>query len=136
MDVIYELTEEHIQQLHALYQHEWWTVGRTLEQTQQCVDGSQICLGLIDNHSQLQGFARVITDYTFKAFIFDLIIAKKHRHAGLGRRLLELIKSHDQLKHVHHIELYCKPDVETFYAQHGFTSDIEGIKLLRYLNSK
>ena len=135
MEVTFSLTENQIRQLHNLYQNEWWTKGRSLEDTRKCIKGSQICIGLIDENSNLQGFARVITDFTFKALIFDIIIDEKHRNAGLGTTILNLIKTHKELEKVKHFELYCHPDLVEFYAKFGFSSDIDDIVLLRCKNA-
>lgn len=134
MNVIYSLTENHIVQLHELYQQEWWTKGRTLEETKNCVAGSQICVGLISARDELIGFARVLTDLTFKALIFDVIVRKDHRKTGLGDKLLSLIKSHEKLQDVKHFELYCLPEMCDFYAKHGFTT-ISEIRLMRLSNA-
>lgn len=130
MDVIYELTESHIQDLHNLYKNEWWTNQRTLQQTTQCVEGSQICIGLLD-HNTLIGFVRVITDYTFKALILDLIINNEYRAQDLGAKLMQLVKDHKKLKQVTHFELYCLPELIDYYKQFDFSEEIGGIKLLR-----
>ncbi len=134
MDVVYELTETQIQELHDLFKNEWWTKQRTLEDTRQCVQGSQICIGLVDD-TKLAGFVRVITDYTFKALIFDLIIKKQYRNKSLGKKLIHLVKSHEAIKDVPHFELYCLPELRDFYRSCGFTDDINGIELLRYNNA-
>jgi len=105
-----------------------------MDETTSCVKGSQICLGLVDEHNTLQGFARVLTDYTFKALIFDLIVADTYRNKGLGNQLMSLIKNHPDLRNVKHFELYCLPDMFDFYEKHGFTSDVGDIKLLRHNN--
>ena len=131
MNVIYSLTENHITQLHELYQQEWWTKGRTLEETRSCVAGSQICVGLISANNELIGFARVLTDLTFKALIFDVIVRKDHRNTRLGDKLLSLIKSHEKLQGVKHFELYCLPEMCDFYAKHGFAT-IGEIQLMRF----
>jgi predicted GNAT family N-acyltransferase len=130
MNVIYSLTENHIAQLHELYQHEWWTKGRTLEETKNCVAGSQVCVGLISANNELIGFARVLTDLTLKALIFDVIVRKDYRKTGLGDKLLSLIKSHKKLQDVKHFELYCLPEMCDFYAKHDFTT-IGEIRLMR-----
>jgi len=94
MNVIRELSEKHIEQLHALYQAEWWTRGRSLENTKQCVSGSQICIGITSENDDLIGFVRVLTDFTFKALIFDVIVTQTERGKGLGNKLLSLVKNH------------------------------------------
>lgn len=85
MNVIHTLSQKHISQLHELYQQEWWTKGRTLEETKNCVAGSQVCIGLISANDEPIGFARVLTDFTFKALIFDVIVRKNHRKPALAK---------------------------------------------------
>jgi len=135
MEIIYSFNDKQVQELHELYLHEWWTDQRTLAETQKCITGSQICIGLIDSTGSLQGFARVLTDYTFKALIFDLIVAKKQRNSGIGNKLIAIIKKHEKLQGVKHFELYCLPEVFSFYEKHGFSSDVGNIKLMRYKNA-
>ena len=132
MKEVSELTSEHIKQLHNLYQGEWWTKGRTREDTAKCVNGSQICVGIIDENENLVGFVRVITDFIYKALLLDLIIKEENRKSGLGEKLINLIKNHKKLKEVKHFELYCLPELEEYYAKHGFTSEVSGIKFLRH----
>lgn len=134
-DVITQLDERQIGQLHALYQREWWTKGRSLESTRQCVTGSQVCLGLVDEAGDLAGFTRVITDFTFKAFVFDVIIAEHSRGLGLGERLVRLVLDHEPLRAVKHIELYCLPELVPFYARYGFSDGVGAVRLMRRIES-
>ena len=131
MHIVYRLDETRIAQLHALFAREWWTAGRSLEETRRCVEGSQIRIGLIDDAGDLTGFARVITDYTFKALIFDVVVAGGHRGKGLGDRLIELVLEHRELARVGHFELYCRPEIEPFYERHGFSAEVGGVRLMR-----
>ena len=134
MEVIYKLSDNYIQDLHELYKSEWWTNKRSLAQTKKCVEGSQIVIGLVENN-KLIGFVRVITDYTFKALIFDLILKKEYRNKNLGQKLMHLIKKHEKLKDIAHFELYCLPELIEFYKQFNFSEEIGGIKLLRCNNA-
>jgi len=135
MNVIYSLSEDHIAQLHTLYQQEWWTKGRSAEDTKKCVLGSQICIGIVSETDELVGFARVITDYVFKAFVFDVIVRHDARGLGLGNKLLSLITTHQQLESVRHFELYCLPEMMAFYTKHGFVSEVGEIQLMRLSNA-
>ena len=135
MEFIYEFDEGQIKDLHTLYQREWWTKGRSLIDTKACVEGSQICIGVVDASGHLQGFARVLTDYTFKALIFDLIVSERQRGTGLGDKLMGLIMNHEQLRHVKHFELYCLPELYAFYENYGFSPDVGDIKLMRCVSA-
>jgi predicted GNAT family N-acyltransferase len=134
MQVIDRFTEDQLHQLHALYQQEWWTRDRTFVDSKKCVERSQICIGLIDGSGKLQGFARVLTDYLFKALIFDVIVASNRRGTGLGKQLVSLILNHRELQTVKHVELYCLPEMSGFYAKLGFSSDVGQVNLMRLEN--
>ena len=131
MTIIYQFSAHHIQQVHQLYQEVWWGKTRTIEEAISCVNGSQVCIGILDNENNLIAFARVISDFTYKAIIFDVIVGASHRGKGLGQKLMRLIKGHEQLKDVKHFELYCLPEMEAFYESFDFNTDIGGIKLMR-----
>ena len=135
MQVIYEFTEEQIENLQELYRREWWTDTRTLAETKACVEGSQISIGIVDAAGRLQGFARVLTDFTFKALIFDVIVSQGCRGTGLGDRLMELIMSHERLRRVKHFELYCLPEMYAFYERCGFSPDVGDITLMRCIKA-
>lgn len=130
MEITYHLGPDHIKQLHNLYQHEWWTKGRTLEDTTKCVAGSQVCIGIL-SEQQLVGFLRVLSDFTFKAIIFDVIVERTHRGQGLGNQLIELAKTHPQLRDVKHFELYGLPEMHGFYTKHGFSTEVGNLVLMR-----
>lgn len=131
MKTISEFEDKHIEQLTELYQGEWWSRGRTLEETRRAVTHSQISIGIVDDHGDLQGFARVITDFTFKALVFDVIVSDQCRDQGIGRRLLDTVQNHQKLKAVGHLELYCLPELESYYERHGFSAEVGGVRLLR-----
>ncbi|EPJ46144.1 MAG: hypothetical protein OFPI_35040 [Osedax symbiont Rs2] len=135
MKIITEFTDENIKQVHQLFKQEWWCKDRTLEDTENCVRGSQVCIGLIDDNENLIGFTRIISDFIYKAFIFDVIVLADYRGKGLGKKLMHFIENHHKLKHVKHFELYCLPEMEEFYASFGFSTQVGGIKLMRSINA-
>ena len=100
-----------------------------------CVRGSQICIGILDNDENLIGFTRFISDFIYKAIIFDVIVSASYRGQGLGQKLISLVKNNEKLKEVKHFELYCLPEMETFYSNLGFSIDVGGIKLMRSVNA-
>ena len=134
MDVqcVASLTDTQVSELHQLFQNEWWTKGRTLDDTRRMLAHSDFVFAASEPETgRLVGFARVLTDRTFKAFIFDVIAAPEHRGRGLGRLLVDRILEHPELASVHHFELYCLPELVPFYERWGFSSDTGGISLLR-----
>ncbi len=77
------------------------------------------------------GFARVLTDRVFKAFIFDLIVVPEHRGRGLGEALMRRILDRPDLAAVRHFELYCLPEMAPLYERLGFSAEVGGILLMR-----
>lgn len=136
MTIINTFSDHHIKQVHQLYKGVWWGKERSLEDTVNCIKGSQVCIGILDNDDNLIGFTRIITDFIYKAIIFDVIVDTAHQGNGLGQKLMNLVKSHEKLKRIKHFELYCLPEMEAFYASFGFSTEIGGIKLMRCDNSE
>ena len=132
LDRIDRLTDAQLDDLHRLYQGEWWTRGRTAEQTRAVVAGSDLVFGLCERASGgLVAFARALTDGVFKAVVFDVIVAETARGRGLGRELMEFIATHPDLARVAHLELYCRPELVPFYRKWGFVPNAAGCVLLR-----
>ena len=97
------------------------------------LEGSDIIIAFCDpDMKRLIAFARVLTDYVYKALIFDVIVAASHRDHGLGRALMEAILSHPRLKTVRHLELYCLPELIPFYRQWEFTEDLGRLRFVRW----
>ncbi len=132
LEVIHSLTETQVGQLHQLYQKEWWTKLRTRADIDTMLQFSDLVFGFCEPETdRLIAFARVLTDRVFKAFIFDVIVDAAYRNQGLGRALMEMICEHPILAAVHHIELYCLPEMMPFYEKWGFVDQGGQTRLMR-----
>jgi predicted GNAT family N-acyltransferase len=121
-----------IEQLWHMYQAEWWSRGRKMEDVRRAVQHSDLIFAFGDPETgRLAAFARVLTDYVYKAAIFDVIVDRAHRDTGVGRLLLEAITSHPALLFVEHMELYCRPELVGFYGKWGFTADLDQLCFMR-----
>jgi len=126
------LTDDHVDDLLRLYRNEWWTAEREREDVVQMLDGSDEVVAFVDRDSGgLVAFARVLTDYAYKALVLDVIVAESHRGEGLGDRLLEALVDHPRLADVEHVELYCLGEMVAFYERWGFTDDLGDLRLMR-----
>jgi GNAT superfamily N-acetyltransferase len=126
---------DRLPQLMELYAGTWWTGHRTSEQVRELLKWSDLVVGLCDaSDDRLVAFARVLTDRTFRAFIFDVIVAADHRGRGLGHRLMEEVLSNPLVRGAEQVELYCRPDLVQFYESLGFRRPDSGVVLMR-LNS-
>jgi predicted GNAT family N-acyltransferase len=93
---------------------------------------SDFVFAYVDAEDRLVGFARVLTDHVYKAFLFDVIVRPAYRGTGLGRRIMHDVTSHPVLSQVASIELYCRPELNAFYESFGFARIASGeIDLMR-----
>ncbi|MGB7624179.1 MAG: GNAT family N-acetyltransferase [Terriglobia bacterium] len=132
LHLIDHLTDEQILDLDHLYQAEWWTRGRQLPDIRKMLENTDVLAAFCDSDSQrLIAFARVITDYTYKALILDVIVDASYRGKNLGRALMDAIVAHPRLKSVKHFELYCLPELVSFYKKWGFTDELGELRFMR-----
>lgn len=126
------LTDEQIVQLHQLYQNEWWSRGRSLDDVRKMLAFSDVVVGVCDSETnRLVAFARVLSDRVYKALVLDVIVASDYRSRGLGRSLMEQILEHPELADVRHVELYCLPEMAPFYRKWGFSADLGQLLFMR-----
>ncbi|MCP6759764.1 MAG: GNAT family N-acetyltransferase [Fischerella sp. CENA71] len=130
--VVEQLTEIQILDLLDLYKNEFWSHKRTREQVEKMLAASDIVIGLVDECDRLVAFTRVLTDYIYRAIIYDVIVKPSHRNMGLGAKLMELVTNHPQLSSVELISLYCLPEMINFYERRGFTADFGEFHLMFY----
>lgn len=128
--IISELTEEQIAELTDLYTNEFWSQNRTRQDVAKMLAASDIVIGLVDDCDRLIGFLRVLTDFVYRAFIFDVIVKATHRNQGLSKKLLDSVIHHPQLQLVEYFGLYCLPEMVPFYERWGFTTEIGGLQLM------
>jgi GNAT superfamily N-acetyltransferase len=118
------------EQLHRLFLAEWWTHRRDLDEVRRMLEGSDVVIGLVDD-DELVGFARVVTDFVYKALVLDVIVREDRRGTGLGERLMDEVVGHARLRDVQHFELYCRPGLVPFYERWGFTHELGELRFMR-----
>lgn len=130
--VVERLNEKQLNELHSLFKNEWWTQHRELPEIRKMVDNSSVVISLINNETEeLVGFARVITDTIYRAFIFDAMAQENFRNNGIGTILMNYILEHPLVREVDRLELYCPDSLITYYEKFGFSTDVNGSNLMR-----
>jgi predicted GNAT family N-acyltransferase len=126
------LTDPQIEQLHELYQGEWWSKGRSLEDTRDAVRNSSLVFGFVEPLTgRLIGFCRVLTDFTFRATVYDVIVAPEFRGQGLGQRIMKSVLAHPRLQRVGSITLACTKLMTRFYERFGFSTMPDDVVWMR-----
>ena len=131
-ETIDRLNDRQVLELHEMYQMEWWTRERKLADVQSAVANSDVIVAIMKIETEeLVAFSRVLTDYVYKALIFDVIVKAPYRGERLGRRLMDTITAYPTLRKVKHFELYCRPEMVPFYQKWGFSSDLGELEFIR-----
>ena len=94
-----------------------WAGTRTEEDIQVMLGNSSLLLGAWREDS-LVGFARVLTDDCFRAFIDDVVVTEAERGQGVGHALMDHLMQ--RLVHLEEVTLFCDETVVSFYEQHNF----------------
>lgn len=103
-----------------LYNEASWTKTRTSDEVRKMIDNSYI-FGLCDSKSdQLIGFTRVVTDFVFRATIYDVIVLKQFHGEGFGRLLMEAVINSTLIKGIERVDLFCADNKVMFYDKWGF----------------
>lgn len=107
--------------IYSFISNSYWGKGRTRNQVKNSIINS-LCYGVYLDGLQI-GFARLVTDYTFYAYIMDVFILSEHRGKGFSKTMMEFIINDDEVK-------YCKTwmlktaDAHGLYNQYGFKTTI------------
>ena len=132
--IVSQLTENQISELLDLYKNEFWSNKRTHQDVVQMLAASDIIIGLVDDNEKLIGFTRLLTDFVYRAIIFDVIIKPTHRNMKLSSKLMDAVVNHPQLKSIDWIALCCLPEMIPYYERWGFTSKFSKIQLMFRIN--
>src|SRR5581483_8013576 len=104
--------------LRALHDTAPWAQGRSPLQLRTLLRHSDIFLTAWDG-AALIGCARVLTDFTVRALICDVIVAPEYQGHGIGRLLVEAIEMHPALQNVEMLCLFTTQKRD-FYAHLGW----------------
>ncbi len=132
--IVSQLTENQISELLDLYKNEFWSNKRTLQDVVRMLAASDIIIALVDDNEKLIGFTRILTDFVYRAIIFDVIIKPTHRNMKLGSKLMDAVVNHPQLKSIEWIALCCLPEMISYYQRWGFTSELGKMQLMFRIN--
>jgi len=131
--LVSQLGGKQIDQLMELYRHEFWCNTRKRSDVEKMLANTDIILGVLDKAENLVGFARVLTDFVYKATLYDLIVHPHMRGKQLGIFLMNSILSHPKLVSVEHIDLNCLASMFPFYQRWGFSADAEILGQLMFM---
>ena len=105
--------------LLRLYQQAPWAKGRTIDEAKAMLKHTDEAVTAWDG-ARLVGFGRVLTDYVYRATIWDVIVDKAYQGRGIGTDIVTRILRHPRLKRVELFWLCTR--MPGFYEKLGFSS--------------
>lgn len=106
-------------QLLRLFHQAPWAKDRTLEDAKEMLRHTDVALCAWDG-DQLIGFGRVLTDFIYRATIWDVIVDKTYQKQGIGTEIVQRLLNHPRLKKVELFWLCTSRPA--FYEKLGFSS--------------
>jgi ribosomal protein S18 acetylase RimI-like enzyme len=114
-----EKKELQASQLLRLFHQAPWAKDRTLEDAKDMLRHTDVALCAWDG-DQLVGFGRVLTDFVYRATIWDVIVDKAYQKQGIGAEIVQRILNHPRLRKVELFWLCTRRPA--FYEKLGFSS--------------
>jgi GNAT superfamily N-acetyltransferase len=108
--------------VHHALADAYWAVGRPRALTERSWSNC-LCFGVYDSGDAQVGCARLLTDYTFRAHLGDVVIQPASRGLGLGKALVETILAHPELATVM-LWTLTTTDAQALYARYGFQPNL------------
>lgn len=129
--IIHELSPGQLDDLMQLFAPEFWTSHRNRQDVARMIANTDLVFAAVDSDGHLVGFCRVMTDFVYRATLFDVIVSPQVRGEGVGKLLVDAVLNHPRLRDVEAIDLSCKPEMLPFYEKWGFSTDLSGTIFMR-----
>lgn len=108
-----------LHQLLALFEQTDWACGRTMEDAERMLAHTDLVITAWEDE-RLVGCGRVLTDFVYRASIWDVIVDRLYHDRDIGKGIVNRILAHPSLSRV---ELFwlCTRRYQGFYASLGFS---------------
>jgi ribosomal protein S18 acetylase RimI-like enzyme len=108
-----------VAQLIALYCQAPWANTRSIDDAREMLTHTDVAITAW-NGNRLVGFGRVLTDYVYRASIWDVIVDAGYQGQDIGTQIIQRILDHPDLKRVELFWLCTRSP--GFYEKLGFSS--------------
>ena len=117
--VIYSEKTPEVSHLVRLFHQAPWAKERSAEEAKTMLRHTDLTISAWDGE-QLVGFGRVLTDFVYRATIWDVIVDRAYHRQGIGTEIVRRILNHPRLDHVELFWLCTRRP--GFYEKLGFSS--------------
>ncbi len=116
------------EELRDLFRYTRWGKSRSLEQIERMLAGTSLCFSARSG-GKLVAFSRVLTDFVFRASLWDILVHPEHQGQGIGSKLLEYALSHPAIRGIPVVVTFAS-EMVPFLTKLGFR-EAEGLLLLQ-----
>ncbi len=116
-------------ELQALYRYTAWGRSRSVEGIDAMIAGTNMCFSARFN-DKLVGFCRILTDFVYRAALWDVMVHPEHQGKGVGSALVDYALTHPAIKKIPLILTYTSEWV-SFFASRGFEAREGSMIMLR-----
>ncbi len=109
----YLITQAH----HYIANESYWSPGISLELFGKALEHSWNFSAF--ESEKLVAFARLVTDYATFAYLGDVFVMAEYRGKGIGKNLMQLIFSREEVRYMRRIIL-ATSDAHQLYEKYGF----------------
>ena len=113
-----------------LSKNAYWALGRERHVVEQSIAAS-LNFGIYERRGAMLGYARVVSDFATVYYLADVFVIPERQRQGLGRRLIEYVVTHPQLRALTGVLI--TKDAADLYRPFGFhdMQTIDRVALLR-----
>jgi GNAT superfamily N-acetyltransferase len=112
-----------VDQLMHLYAQAWWAGHRRKRDVVRMLRATSLAFSAWEGR-RLVGFCRVLSDFTYRAVLYDVIVDESVRGRGIGQEMIRRLHAHPRLRRVESWYLSTK-DQHAFYERLGWTRQPE-----------
>jgi ribosomal protein S18 acetylase RimI-like enzyme len=116
-------------ELQDLYRYTPWGRSRSVEGIDAMLEGSSMCFSA-RSEGKLVGFCRIVTDFIYRAALWDVVVHPKYQGRGLGSALVDYALTHPAIKDIPMITTYTDEWIP-FMTSRGFESREGAMVMLR-----
>jgi len=110
-----------VRRIQFLLNQTYWASDRSYEKVLKSISTSE-CIAVLDGELII-GFARIVTDFCTVFWICDVVVDKNYRGQGIGKMILNHIRTLDYYKDLKGI--LATKDAHGLYEQYGFHKEKE-----------
>ena len=114
-------------ELQELYRFTSWGRSRSISQIDRMIEGTDMCFSA-RYEGKMVAFCRIVTDFIFRASLWDIMVHPDHQGHGLGSKLISYALKHPAISDIPMIITYSS-ELGPFLSNLGFNS-VEGTMML------